>query len=99
MPVQKSPSSQGEPFGSGAVQLSVVSLHDSLQLPSPSGPGHGFPGCTLQVPPLQVSAPLQKMPSLQGEPFGSAAVQVSVASLHDSLQLLSPSGPGQGSPV
>ena len=99
LPLQKRPSVQAEPLGSGAVQLSAASLQDSLQLPSPSGPGHGSPVCAEQVPPLQVSAPSQKRPSLQAEPLGSGAVQLSAASLHDSLQLPSPSGPGQGSPA
>jgi len=52
------------PFGSAAVQESEVSLHDSAQLASPSGPGHGSPECT-HDPPLQVSTPLQKSPSSQ----------------------------------
>src|SRR6185295_19274231 len=29
-------------------------------------PAHGSPACTAQLPPLHVSAPLQKVPSLQG---------------------------------
>jgi hypothetical protein len=79
------------------VQLSVDSLHDSLQLPSPSGPGQGSPACTLQAPALQVSAPVQKRLSVHAEPLGSFAVQLSVASLQVSLQSPSPSAPGQGS--
>jgi hypothetical protein len=55
---------QGLPFGSFAVQLSRVSLHDSAQFVSPSGPGHGLPEWTLHVPPPHVSVPLQKSPSL-----------------------------------
>src|SRR5690349_9849623 len=35
-PLQNTPSSQAEPFGSGAVHLSLTSLQDSMQLPSPS---------------------------------------------------------------
>ena len=99
VPVQNRPSVQAEPFGSGAVQLSAPSLHDSAQLPSPSGPGQGFPVCTPQAPALQASVPVQKRPSVQADPFGSAAVQLSAPSLHDSAQLPSPSGPGHGSPV
>jgi hypothetical protein len=39
----------------------------SLQLLAHSpAPAHGFPACTLQVPPLQVSGPLQKKPSVHG---------------------------------
>ena len=53
----------------------------------------------LQLPPLQVSAPLQNSESLQALPFGSGARQLSFVSLHDSLQLPSPSGPGQGLPA
>jgi hypothetical protein len=66
--VQVSPSLHAEPSGSGAVQLSVASSHDSAQLPSPSGPGQGLPEC-VQLPPLQVSVPLQKRPSLHGVPL------------------------------
>jgi len=95
-PLQNVPSLQADPLGSLAVQLSAASLHDSLQSPSPSAPGHGFVPCTEQAPPEQVSLPLQKRPSVQAEPLGSLAVQLSAASLHDSLQLPSPSGPGHG---
>lgn len=95
-PLQNKPSLQAEPLGSAAVQLSEASLQDSAQFPSPSGPGHGFPVCTLQAPALHVSAPLQYRPSLQADPVGSAAVQLSDASLQDSAQFPSPSGPGHG---
>jgi hypothetical protein len=98
-PVQKSPSSQADPSGSGAVQLPATSLHDSAQLPSPSGPGHGSPAWTVHVPLLQVSAPSQNTPSLHALPSGSGALQRCVVSLHDSAQLPSPSGPGHGLPV
>ena len=54
-----------EPFGSEALQASAPSSHDSLQSASPSGPGQGSPACRLQLPPLQVSAPLQKSASSQ----------------------------------
>ena len=97
-PLQNKPSLHAEPFGSGAAQFWPASLHDSAQLPSPSGPGHGLPVCTLQVPPPQVSVPLQNSPSVHALPFGSAKRQLSFVSLHDSLQLPSPSGPGHGSP-
>lgn len=66
--LQKSPSSQLEPFGSGAVQESVASLQLSAQLPSPSGPGQGLPACTAHTPAAQVSPPLQNVPSLQTVP-------------------------------
>src|SRR5688572_12275747 len=99
VPLQKRPSVQAEPLGSGARQLSAASLHDSAQLPSPSAPGQGSPVWVEQVPPPQVSVPLQKSPSAQTEPLGSGARQLSEASLHDSAQLPSPSAPGQGSPV
>jgi len=59
-PSQNRPSSaQALPSGSGAVQLLLVSSHDSAQLPSPSGPGQGSPPCCAQAPPLHVSTPLQ----------------------------------------
>jgi hypothetical protein len=62
-PSQKRPSSaQGLPSGSGAVQLSVASSHDSAQLASPSAPVHGLPGET-HAPPLHTSTPSQKSPS------------------------------------
>lgn len=65
--LQKSPSLHAEPFGSGAVQESVVSLQLSAQLPSPSAPGHGLPALTLQTPEaLHLSVPSQKSPSLHG---------------------------------
>ena len=67
--VQNRPSLQADPVGSLAVQLFVASLQLSLQLPSPSGPGHGgTAACRLQTPALHVSAPLQKSPSSQGVP-------------------------------
>lgn len=97
--VQNSPSLHGEPLESGAVHVSLASLQLSAQFASPSAPGHGLPTCPLQTPPLQVSAPLQNRPSSQGVPLESALVQESEASLQDSAQLLSPSGPGQGAPT
>jgi hypothetical protein len=45
--LQKDPSLHGEPFGSGPVQESFVSLQLSAQLPSPSAPTHGLPVLTL----------------------------------------------------
>jgi hypothetical protein len=53
----------------------------------------------VHTPPLHESTPLQLCPSLQNEPFGSCAEQLSADSLHDSLQLLSPSAPGHGLPA
>src|SRR3989442_12069162 len=70
--VQVSPSLHAEPSRSGAVQLSIASLHDSAQLASPSGPGHGLPACTVQAPALHWSAPLQKRPSLHAVPLATA---------------------------
>jgi hypothetical protein len=64
-PLQNWPSVQALPSGSGAVQESLPSLQDSEQSPSPSGGGQGLPAWIAQLPPLQVSAPLQKRPSLQ----------------------------------
>ena len=46
----------------GAKQLSVVSLHTAAHSVPPA---QGSPAWTLQLPPPQVSAPLQKRPSLQ----------------------------------
>src|SRR5262245_27322415 len=66
--VQASPSLQTEPSGSAAVQPSAASSHDSAQLPSPSVPGQGEPACTVQLPALHWSVPLQKSPSLQEVP-------------------------------
>jgi hypothetical protein len=86
-PLQNKPSLHADPFVSAAVQLSEASLHDSEQFESPSGPGHGLPACAVQAPDEQVSAPLQNNPSLQTVPFGSLAVQLSDASLHEPAQL------------
>src|SRR6185369_11375728 len=58
-----------------------------------------LPACTLQVPNMQWSAPLQKSPSSQTVPLGSTPVHVSPDSLHDSAQSPSPSGPRHGSPL
>ena len=67
--VQNKPSSQTDPTGSLALQVSVASLQLSLQFPSPSAPGQGgTAACTLQTPALHVSAPLQKSVSSQGVP-------------------------------
>src|SRR5262245_51082074 len=66
--VQASPSLQAEPSGSAAVQAPAASSHDSAQSPSPSGPGQGEPACTVQLPALHWSAPLQKTPSLHEVP-------------------------------
>src|SRR5206468_488404 len=64
----------------GAKQLSAASLHvDAHSAP----PAHGSPACTPQLPPPQVSAPLQNSPSVQGAVlFGWAQVP---APLHWSL--------------
>jgi hypothetical protein len=99
VPVQNNPSSHEEPFVSAAVQSSAASLHDSEQLPSPTGPSHGSPVCVEHAPPEHVSLPVQNNPSSHDEPFVSAAVQSFAPSLHDSEQSPSPSGPGHGSPV
>ncbi len=69
--VHSSPSSQAVPLGSAALHVSLPSLHDSLQLLSPSAPGHGSPAWLLQLPPLHVSAPLQNVPSLQVVPLSA----------------------------
>jgi hypothetical protein len=96
--VQSMPSLQPLPLGSFDVQPSATSLQDSLQLLSPSGPGHGLPGCWLQAPPWQLSFPLQNWPSWHGVPFASGDVQAPDASLQLSEQFPSPSAPGHGFP-
>jgi len=62
--VQPLPSSQLVPLVSLAVQLSDASLQLSLQLGPVLCPAQGLPTCAEQVPPPQVSAPLQKTLSL-----------------------------------
>jgi hypothetical protein len=78
------------------LHVSAVSLQAFAHSP-PSA--HGLPVCREQNPPLHASLPLQNAPSLHVAPSGSAAVQESVASLHDSLQSASASGPAQGLPA
>src|SRR5262245_56249753 len=56
------------------------------------------------LPPAHEPLPSQAPPVLQGlplqaDPPGSGAVQLRAASLHDSAQFVSPSGPGQGLPT
>jgi len=53
----------------------------------------------VHVPALQTSGPLQNTPSLHGLPLVSGPVHASLASLHDSAQLPSPSAPGHGLPA
>jgi len=86
-------------LASAALQASPASLHEVAQLLSVVLAGQGSPAWLEHDPPLQVSAPLQKAPSLQPVPLGSAALQASPASLHDVEQLLSVVLTGQGSPV
>ena len=99
--VHLSPSLQRDPLGSASEQLLDASLHDSVQSLSlsPTREAQGSPSWLVQAPALHSSSPLQKRPSSQSEPFGSASVQLSAASLQDSAQLLSSSGPGHGLPV
>jgi hypothetical protein len=66
--VQKRPSLHPVPFGSFAVQLSVASLHDVAQLASVVLTVQGLPTCVAHTPAAQVSAPLQKSPSLHAVP-------------------------------
>jgi hypothetical protein len=67
---------QPEPFGSWAVQFFVPSLHESLQLLSPTLPAQGSPPCTVHCPALlHVSVPLQKVPSSQLFPVSAGCVQ------------------------
>jgi hypothetical protein len=99
-PLQNRPSLHPVPFGSAAVQLSSDSLHDVAQFESPVVSGrHGSPTCAVHAPLAHVSAPLQNSPSVHAEPFGSAALQLSDVSLHDSEQFESPSAPGHGLPA
>jgi hypothetical protein len=86
-PLQNRESLHAEPFGSLPVQVSDASLHVSAQLPSPSGPGHGFAPASAQTPFKHASGPLQKKPSVQAEPFGSLDVQAATDSLQESAQL------------
>jgi len=51
-----------------------------------------------QTPDEHWSSIVNELPSLQLKPLGSARVQLSRDSLHDSAQLLSPSAPGHGLP-
>jgi hypothetical protein len=90
VPLQNVPSLQPVPFGSAPKQLSATSLHDVAQLASVVfSAGHGFVPLAVQTPAWHESVPLQNVPSLQPVPFGSANVQLSVASLHDVAQLAS----------
>jgi hypothetical protein len=65
----------------------IPSLHDTVLFVPP------------HAPPEHWSLDVHTLPSLHALRFGSFAVQVSLLSLQLSAQLLSPSGPGQGSPV
>jgi hypothetical protein len=89
VPLQNVPSLQPVPFGSFAVQLSAPSLHDVAQLASVVLTVHGFVPLGVHTPDTHESVPLQNVPSLQPVAFGSFAVQLSVASLHDPEQSLS----------
>jgi hypothetical protein len=74
-------------FGSAALQASPASLQEPLQFESVVVSGkQGLPACEEQAPPLQLSEPLQKVPSLQPVPLGSAELQASPASLHEPAQ-------------
>jgi len=74
-----------------SLQVSAASLHESWQtLP----PVHGSPECWLQVPPPQMSVPLQNRPSSQTLP--SPPSHALVASLQAPAQV--PMPPAHGSP-
>jgi hypothetical protein len=60
--VHTSPSSVQHVFAA-VKQFRSVSLHVVLHS---APPAHGSPACRLQLPPLQVSLPLQKTPSSHG---------------------------------
>jgi hypothetical protein len=66
--LQKRPSLHVVPFWSGAVQLSVASLQLSLQFGPTLVPVQGGDACCVHAPAAQVSAPLQKSPSLHAVP-------------------------------
>ena len=68
IPGKNSKNEQNEPLGSFALQSSLISSHDSLQLSSPSGPEHGS-SKPIHVPSLaQKSLLVQNNPSSQGSP-------------------------------
>jgi len=74
VPVQVSTASQApaeerQTVAALAKQLSAASLQELPQIPPPV---HGLPECTLQVPPAQLSVPLQNSPSLQGPALATA---------------------------
>jgi hypothetical protein len=90
VPSQKTLLLQPVPAGSAAVQLSAPSLHDVAQFASVVLTLQGLPECCEQEPvPLQLSVPSQNTPLSQPVPGGSAALQASIASLHEVAQLLS----------
>ena len=64
----------------------VVTPHDGMAVPA-------------HAPLVQTSLSVQASPSSHALLFGSAALQLPSASLQDSPQLLSPSGPGHGLPA
>jgi hypothetical protein len=98
VPVQNKAVGASRAVGSAAVQSSADSLHDSEQFASPSGPARIAAMRRAAAAAAEVGAVAEDASS-HAEPFASAAVQLSAASLHDSEQLPSPSGPGHGSPV
>ena len=78
-PLQNMPSSQGDPLGSGPVQLPAFSSHDSLALESPSGPGQFMAFVWIEHIPTasHQSSPVQMRPSLHALiPAGCSAVQL-----------------------
>ena len=87
------------PSGSFATQVAVASSQASVQSVSmsPTSP-HGSPVELPHTPLMQVSVPLQNMPSLHAAPSGSCKVQSSAGSLQASEQSSSPSGRPHGSP-
>ena len=70
--------------GSEAEQAAACSLQVSVQSESSSGPSHGSPGCTLQLPPAQLSLPLQNTPSSHGAVLSRWSHSL-VMSLHASV--------------
>ncbi len=101
VPSQNTPLLQPVPGGSAALQACIASLHDVAQLLSVVSTVHGLPPCNEQLPPLQVSLPLQKTVSSHGSelftmrhPVDALApmldgLQVSVVHPFESLQTAS----------
>jgi hypothetical protein len=78
------------PLTHESVVQALLSLQSALVTHSGAVPA--------QTPAVHMSSVVSAFPSLQSEPLASARVQLFSASLHDSAQFASPSGPGHGLP-